>query len=87
LLGKLDIETFVLDLRQPITQPPVLEGAEIVLRDSTTLEASMPKSRSLNRLFRVLEEQGIEVTSMRNKANRLEELFVRLVNMDGEQAA
>lgn len=87
LLGKLDIETFVLDLRQPISQAPVLEGAEIVLRDSTTLEASMPKSRSLNRLFRVLEEQGIEVTSMRNKANRLEELFVRLVNMDGEQAA
>ena len=87
LLSKLDIETFVLDLRAPLTKAPVLDGAEIVLRDPTTLEASMPKSRSLNRLFRVLEDEGIEVASMRNKANRLEELFVRLVNMDGENAA
>jgi ABC-2 type transport system ATP-binding protein len=87
LLGKLDIETFVLDLREPLEKPPVLEGAEIILRDSTTLEASMPKSRSLNRLFRVLEDQGIEVISMRNKTNRLEELFVRLVNLDQEEVA
>jgi ABC-2 type transport system ATP-binding protein len=87
LLGKLDIETFVLDLREPLDKPPVLEGAEIILRDPNTLEASMPKSRSLNRLFRVLEDQGIEVISMRNKTNRLEELFVRLVNLEGEAAA
>jgi ABC-2 type transport system ATP-binding protein len=87
LLGKLDIETFVLDLSEPLTRAPVLDGAEIVLRDPTTLEASVPKSRSLNRLFRVLEDEGIEVVSMRNKANRLEELFVRLVNLDGENAA
>ena len=87
LLSKLDIETFVLDLRQPLEHAPQLEGVEIVLRDSTTLEASMPKSRSLNRLFRALEDDGIEVRSMRNKTNRLEELFVRLVNMDGEGRA
>ena len=87
LLGKLDVETFVLDLRQPITEPPVLDGVDIVLRDPTTIEASMPKSRSLNRLFRILEDAGIEVRSMRNKANRLEELFVRLVNLDAEDAA
>lgn len=87
LLGKLDIETFVLDLRAPIAQLPVVDDIELVRRDATTLEASVPKSCSLNRLFRVLEAEGIEVVSMRNKANRLEELFVRLVNLDGENAA
>jgi len=43
------------------------------------LLASLPKSQSLNVLFRVLEQRGIEVKSMRNKVNRLEELFLRLV--------
>ncbi len=87
LLGKLDIETFVLDLRAPLSAAPQLDGMTIRLRDATTLEASVPKSQSLNGLFRVLEERGIEVSSMRNKANRLEELFVRLVNLDEGVAA
>jgi len=87
LIGKLDIETFVLDLRAPLSHPPTMPGAEIVLRDPTTLEASMPKVQSLNRLFKVLEAEGIEVKSMRNKTNRLEELFVRLVNFEEGQAA
>ncbi len=87
LIGKLDIETFVLDLRAPISQPPTMHGAEIVLRDATTLEASMPKAQSLNRLFEVLAAEGIEVKSMRNKTNRLEELFVRLVNFEEGQVA
>ena len=86
LLGKLQVETFVLDLREPIDTLPEVEGIEIVRRDASTLEASIPKSRSLNRLFRVLEEQGLEVISMRNKANRLEELFMRLVGIDEEAA-
>jgi ABC-2 type transport system ATP-binding protein len=86
LLGKLQVETFVLDLRAPIETLPEVEGIDIVKRDATTLEASIPKSRSLNRLFRVLEEQGVDVISMRNKANRLEELFMRLVGIDEEAA-
>lgn len=87
LLGKLQVETFVLDLRESLKQAPEVDGIEMYLRDANTLEASVPKSRSLNRLFRVLEEQGIEVISMRNKANRLEELFVKLVGFDEEQVA
>jgi len=79
LLGKLDIETFVLDLCDPLEKPPEIEGIEIAMRDPTTLLASLPKSQSLNVLFRVLEQRGIEVKSMRNKVNRLEELFLRLV--------
>lgn len=85
VLSKLDVETFVLDLRAPIEQAPTIEGIELVLKDPQTLEASIPKSRSLNRLFRALEEEGIEVTSMRNKVNRLEELFVRLVHADASK--
>ncbi len=82
LLSKLDVETFILDLRAPTQDVPSIDGIELVLKDAHTIEASIPKSRSLNRLFRGLEEAGIEVTSMRNKVNRLEELFVRLVHAD-----
>ncbi len=87
LLGKLQVETFVLDLCDPVEQAPAVEGMEIQLRDPLTLEVSISKSESLNYLFRILEEKGIEVKSMRNKANRLEELFVRLVGFDEEQVA
>jgi len=87
LLSRLDVETFVLDLRVPLEQPPRIDGIQVVLRDATTLEVSVPKSRSLNRLFRALEDDGVEVVSMRNKANRLEELFMRLVGIDSEVAA
>ena len=79
LLGKLDIETFVLDLGAPIDAAPQVEGMEVELRDPTTLLASLPKSQSLNALFTTLEARDIQVKSMRNKVNRLEELFLRLV--------
>jgi ABC-2 type transport system ATP-binding protein len=90
LLATLDVETFVLDLRESIDYCPVVEGMEIVVRDDRTLEASLPKQKSLNTLFSELEHQGIHVLSMRNKANRLEELFMALVdkgNAQGEEAA
>ncbi|MFU8878021.1 MAG: ABC transporter ATP-binding protein, partial [Wenzhouxiangellaceae bacterium] len=87
LLGTLDIETFVLDLCEPVERPPEVEGVEIRLRDSTTLLASLPKSRSLNVLFARLEADGIKVRSMRNKVNRLEELFLRLVEKPADQSA
>ena len=87
LLGKLDIETFVLDLAEPIGEAPAVDGMETELRDPSTLLASLPKSESLNALFRILEARGIEVKSMRNKANRLEELFLRLVEKNDPEAA
>lgn len=79
LLATLDIETFVLDVREPLTVPPTIEGMELKLRDETTLEVSLPKQKSLNAMFSALDETGVRVLSMRNKANRLEELFLRLV--------
>jgi ABC-2 type transport system ATP-binding protein len=84
LLGKLDIETFVLDLRDPLQQAPSCSGVEISLRDETTLEASLPKSTSVNVLFAELDRHNIHVLSMRNKSNRLEELFMRLVEKGGQ---
>ena len=78
LLSKLNIETFVLDL-QGETESVSLNGFEYRLLDSCTLEVDVAKSDGLNPVFSQLTEQGIQVMSMRNKANRLEELFVSLV--------
>lgn len=85
LLAKLDVETFVLDLREPMQAAPACADMEIALRDENTLEVTLPKSKSVNTLFAELDSQGIHVISMRNKANRLEELFLRLVEK-GEAA-
>ncbi len=82
LLEQLQVETFILDLARPVTEAPQLEGFEVWLRDAKTLEVAVPKSESLNTLFAELARLNFEVMSMRNKANRLEELFVRLVEQN-----
>ncbi len=89
LLEQLQVETFILDLARPVSEAPQLEGFQVSLRDAKTLEVAVPKSESLNTLFVELARLDFEVMSMRNKANRLEELFVRLVeqNLPGEQAS
>lgn len=84
LLAQLDIETFVLDLKQPLTEVPDLEGYVLRQRDETTLEVDVPKASALNRLFEGLAKADVRVLSMRNKSNRLEELFLRLVDKTEE---
>lgn len=79
LLAKLDVETFVLDLNAVPERLPEADGMTFQRRDDDSIEVSLPKSRSLNTLFEVLNQRGIKVQSMRNKSNRLEELFMRLV--------
>jgi len=79
LLSTLEMETFVLDLGSPMTDMPHIEGIELKLRDENKLEASIPKLTSMNTLFSALDREGVQVLSMRNKSNRLEELFLRLV--------
>lgn len=78
LLAKLNVETFVLDITTT-QQPPTLDGFDTRLLDDHTLEVDVEKAEGLNPVFAQLSEQGIQVMSMRNKSNRLEELFVRLV--------
>ena len=90
LLAKLDIETFVLDTREPVDELPQLDEVNFQGRPDGSIEVSLPKTRSLNMLFDALEEKDIQVLSMRNKSNRLEELFMRLVESStgtGEEAA
>lgn len=81
LLAQLSIETFIFDLAQPLATVPKLSVANIAVKqpDEQTLEITLDKNQSLNAIFAELSQQGIQVLSMRNKANRLEELFMNLV--------
>ncbi|HEV2111974.1 MAG TPA: ABC transporter ATP-binding protein [Gammaproteobacteria bacterium] len=83
LLAKLHTETFVLNLREPMQSVPVLDGYAVARVDDTTLEVEIHKSQNLNQLFELLTKNRVQVLSMRNKVNRLEELFVRLVEGKG----
>ena len=79
LLSKLDVEGFVFDIDGALPSGlPQLEGVRLTARDSHTLDVEMPRSMDLNSVFSSLASAGIVVRSMRNRTNRLEELFVRL---------
>ena len=86
VLRKLQTEIFVLNLHQPLASPPELPGYRVSMPDDHTLEVEVSKQQSLNEIFSRLSSAGIEVLSMRNKSNRLEELFMRLVNQPAAAA-
>lgn len=86
LLAKLSTEIFVLDTREQLDVFPDLPGYPGRLVDSHSLEIAVEKSQSLNELFASLAEHNVHVLSMRNKTNRLEELFVSLVQAGADQA-
>ena len=79
LLRKLDVQGFVLDLENPLDDLPNIDGFEIRLEDPYTLVTAVDKSKSINDLFGQLNTLGINVKSMRNESNRLEELFIEMV--------
>ena len=79
LLGQLHVETFLLDLKHPLQAAPQLIGYPCQLLDASTLEVQVDKAVGITGLFTQLAAQSIEVVSLRNKTNRLEELFVSLV--------
>ncbi|EPL6454379.1 ABC transporter ATP-binding protein [Providencia rettgeri] len=85
LLSKLESETFIFDL-MPKSPIPQLLGYESRLIDTSTLEVDVKREQGLNSVFSQLNEQGIQILSMRNKANRLEELFVSLVKKESHTA-
>src|SRR5690554_5076191 len=87
LLQQLNVETFVLDTEQLMDSAPELDGFRSSLNEDGALEVDVEKGQSLNSLFVELERQGIKVVSMRTKANRLEELFVRMVEDNARAAA
>jgi len=79
LLKKLDKETFVLDVTGDHSTIEPLEEVIFTVLDETTLEVTTTRSHSLNQVFNHLDKQGIIVDSMRNKSNRLEEIFMEIV--------
>ncbi|MCU7905688.1 MAG: ABC transporter ATP-binding protein [Candidatus Thiodiazotropha sp. (ex Epidulcina cf. delphinae)] len=87
LLSRLNTEVFVLNLKSPITAPPTLPGYQVNLVDAETLEVEVLREQSMNGLFDLLSQQGIEVVSMRNKQNRLEQMFIDLVDRSKRQGA
>jgi len=86
VIGKLQLESFVLSLQEPIQQPPVLDGYAVRLRNEHEIEVDVAKGQGLNRVFEALSAQSLHVASMRTKTNRLEELFIRLVEDKDKQA-
>ncbi len=86
VIRKLHQESFVLNLRHPVTAAPELPGYAARLTDDHTLEVDVARGQGLNDIFARLTDAGIEVASMRNKVNRLEELFMRLVENRGAAA-
>jgi len=88
LLAKLQQETFVLDCAGDMAALPVIGGYVLRMDKPGVLEVDIQRGQSLNAVFEALSHAGVQVTSMRNKSNRLEELFVRLVekNLSGAAA-
>jgi len=80
LLRRLHTETFVLNLRAPLIALPQVAGFALTRVDDQEIEAEVSKEQTLNDLFAQLSASGVEVVSMRNKVNRLEEIFMRLVD-------
>jgi len=86
LLATLNVETFVFDIASGANQISI-QGFESRANDDQTLEVDVPKASGLNPVFEELSKQNVQVMSMRNKSNRLEELFVRLVEANQEKGA
>lgn len=79
VLRKLRLQTFVLNTAAPVPDGVALDGFHSRAVDDTTLEVDVHADQSLNELFEVLSAHNIQIESMRTKSNRLEELFLKLV--------
>lgn len=84
LLGKLNTETFIFDLKNPVDELPQTDDFTLKLIDPITIEVELNRDQHMNELFNMLSEKSIHIRSMRNKSNRLEELFIRLLNENSE---
>ncbi|MCB1687234.1 MAG: ABC transporter ATP-binding protein [Halioglobus sp.] len=79
LLRQLSREVFILDCVEDLPSEITVEGFTVRRVDDHTLEVEVQKGQHLNQVFSVLGAEGVHVSSMRNRANRLEEMFVNLV--------
>tara|TARA_B100000029_G_scaffold516588_1_gene631499 strand:- start:6558 stop:7556 length:999 start_codon:yes stop_codon:yes gene_type:complete len=79
VVSKLQNEVFVLTLTEPIKEAPILEGYTVRLRNNQEIEVEVAKEQGLNGLFEEISKKSLYISSMRSRSNRLEELFIRLV--------
>jgi len=79
LLSRLDVQGFILDIKEPLDKAPLIPNFSLVLDDPLTLSVAIQKDQSINELFKHLSEQSIQVNSLRNESNRLEEMFIEMV--------
>ncbi len=79
LLDRIKKEFFVLNLARPIERAPDIQGFSLELQEPRVLNVTVPKDHNLNELFQQLTIAGIEVSSLKNKSNRLEQLFMDIV--------
>ena len=86
LLRQLNVETFVLDLEQPLTVVPASLAHNAHIVDPTTLEIAVDRDDNLNHVYAMLSAANIKVLSMRNKSTRLEQLFINLVGQAPENS-
>jgi ABC-2 type transport system ATP-binding protein len=86
LLARLHVEHFILDLAHPVQTAPVIDGYQIELVSDKALAVAVAKEQGLNRLFTELTQRNIEVISLKNRTNRLEQLFMDLVDSNPEGA-
>lgn len=86
LLNRLDKEAFILDLKYPLMDNVDLNGLAFERIDDTTIEIEISRGESLNSVFELLSRHGVEIVSMKNKVNRLEELFLNLVETSEQSA-
>lgn len=85
LLARLNVDHFVLDLAEPLVTIPMLEGCHIEKVSDQVLDVSVPKAVGLNQLFSELSAHNIKVLSLKNKSNRLEQLFMDLIDSKSPQ--
>lgn len=80
LLARLHINHFVLDLAAPVSSLPTIAGYQIERLSDYSLSVAVPKEEGLNKLFSALSEHNIQVASLKNKSNRLEQMFMDLID-------
>ncbi len=85
ILRRLHQEDVILDLATPLRQAPLLQGFRLRMLDATTLEACIEQGHTLTDLFSGLQQENVQVVSMRNRQNRLEKLFLDMVSQHRER--
>ncbi|MEX0729178.1 MAG: ABC transporter ATP-binding protein [Aquisalimonadaceae bacterium] len=87
LLSRLSVQTFILDLSTTVDRMPEIPGYALIRLSDTRIEVEVHRHQSLTELFAQLAQAGLHIVGMKNKANRLEELFLRILDRNAPKLA